>query len=70
MLPQNKTSYLKQFSHFRYGTFYTMFPVSSLVLDVDVPPDIALIYPELYKDLGKVKVAPFTNLTLPSISWT
>lgn len=35
-----------------------MFPVSSLVLDVDVPPDIALIYPELYKDLGKVKVAP------------
>ncbi|XP_029184448.2 probable phospholipid-transporting ATPase IIA isoform X1 [Acropora millepora] len=36
-----------------YGTFYTMFPVSSLVLDVDVPPDIALIYPELYKDLGK-----------------
>lgn len=47
-----------------------MFPVSSLVLDVDVPPDIALIYPELYKDLGKVKLAPFTNLTLPSISWT
>ena len=47
-----------------------MFPVSSLVLDVDVPPDIAMIYPELYKDLGKVKVAPFTNLTLPSISWT
>ncbi|XP_015780341.1 PREDICTED: probable phospholipid-transporting ATPase IIB, partial [Acropora digitifera] len=36
-----------------YGTFYTMFPVSSLVLDVDVPPDIAMIYPELYKDLGK-----------------
>lgn len=36
-----------------YGTFYTMFPVSSLVLDEDVPSDIALIYPELYKDLGK-----------------
>ena len=31
-----------------------MFPVSSLVLDEDVPSDIALIYPELYKDLGKV----------------
>ena len=33
---------------------YTMFPVFSLVLDEDVPSDIALIYPELYKDLGKV----------------
>ena len=31
-----------------------MFPVFSLVLDEDVPSDIALIYPELYKDLGKV----------------
>jgi len=36
-----------------YGTVYTMFPVFSLVLDEDVPSDIALIYPELYKDLGK-----------------
>lgn len=33
---------------------YTMFPVFSLVLDEDVPSDIALIYPELYKDLAKV----------------
>lgn len=31
-----------------------MLPVFSLVLDEDVPSDIALIYPELYKDLGKV----------------
>ena len=31
-----------------------MFPVFSLVLDEDVPSDIALIYPELYKDLAKV----------------
>ena len=31
-----------------------MFPVFSLVLDEDVPADIALIYPELYKDLSKV----------------
>lgn len=36
-----------------YGTVYTMFPVFSLVLDEDVPADIALIYPELYKDLSK-----------------
>ncbi|XP_022779595.1 probable phospholipid-transporting ATPase IIB, partial [Stylophora pistillata] len=36
-----------------YGTVYTMFPVFSLVLDEDVPSDIALIYPELYKDLAK-----------------
>lgn len=36
-----------------YGTAYTMLPVFSLVLDEDVPSDIALIYPELYKDLGK-----------------
>ena len=31
-----------------------MLPVFSLVLDEDVRSDIALIYPELYKDLGKV----------------
>lgn len=33
---------------------YTMFPVFSLVLDRDVEPDVALLYPELYKDLTKV----------------
>lgn len=36
-----------------YGTFYTMFPVFSLVLDEDVQPEIALLYPELYKELSK-----------------
>ncbi|CAF1330163.1 unnamed protein product [Adineta steineri] len=36
-----------------YGTIYTMFPVFSLVLDQDVRPEIALLYPELYKELSK-----------------
>ena len=39
----------------RYATIYTMFPVFSLVLDQDVKPEMALLYPELYKDLTKVK---------------
>ena len=37
-----------------YATIYTMFPVFSLVLDVDVSADRAVLYPELYKDLTKV----------------
>lgn len=37
-----------------YATLYTMAPVFSLVLDQDVSEDIALLYPELYKDLTKV----------------
>lgn len=37
-----------------YATVYTMAPVFSLVLDQDVSEDIALLYPELYKDLTKV----------------
>lgn len=37
-----------------YNTFYTMLPVFSLVLDKDVKDEIALMYPELYKDLMKV----------------
>nr|XP_010953355.1 probable phospholipid-transporting ATPase IIB [Camelus bactrianus] len=36
-----------------YATVYTMFPVFSLVLDEDVRPDTAMLYPELYKDLTK-----------------
>ncbi|KAK9766200.1 putative aminophospholipid-translocase [Basidiobolus ranarum] len=36
-----------------YTTCYTMWPVFSLVLDKDVSEDIALLYPELYKDLTK-----------------
>ncbi|GES79650.1 aminophospholipid-transporting P-type ATPase [Rhizophagus clarus] len=36
-----------------YSTVYTMAPVFSLVLDKDVRDDIALQFPELYKDLTK-----------------
>ncbi|XP_072168686.1 probable phospholipid-transporting ATPase IIB [Diadema setosum] len=36
-----------------YVTAYTMFPVFLLVLDQDVPPETAMRYPELYKDLQK-----------------
>ncbi|KAF8438445.1 hypothetical protein L210DRAFT_2265922 [Boletus edulis BED1] len=36
-----------------YATIYTMAPVFSLVLDTDVNEDLALIYPELYKELTK-----------------
>lgn len=38
-----------------YATIYTMAPVFSLVLDQDVNEDLALLYPELYKELTKVK---------------
>jgi phospholipid-translocating ATPase len=36
-----------------YATAYTMAPVFSLVLDKDVNEDLALLYPELYKELTK-----------------
>nr|XP_018266345.1 phospholipid-translocating ATPase [Kwoniella dejecticola CBS 10117]OBR88503.1 phospholipid-translocating ATPase [Kwoniella dejecticola CBS 10117] len=36
-----------------YATLYTMAPVFSLVLDKDVNEDLALLYPELYKELTK-----------------
>ncbi len=36
-----------------YATIYTMAPVFSLVLDMDVSEDLALLYPELYKELTK-----------------
>uniref|UniRef100_A0A4W3IY00 Phospholipid-transporting ATPase n=1 Tax=Callorhinchus milii TaxID=7868 RepID=A0A4W3IY00_CALMI len=36
-----------------YSTIYTMFPVFSLVLDKDVKSEVAMLYPELYKDLTK-----------------
>ncbi|KAF7315289.1 Phospholipid-transporting ATPase [Mycena indigotica] len=36
-----------------YATIYTMAPVFSLVLDQDVNEDIAIIYPELYKETTK-----------------
>jgi len=42
-----------------YATVYTMFPVFSLVLDKDVSGNIALMYPELYKDLTKGRSLSF-----------
>ncbi|KAL0567572.1 putative aminophospholipid-translocase, partial [Marasmius crinis-equi] len=36
-----------------YATIYTMAPVFSLVLDRDVSEDLAMVYPELYKELTK-----------------
>jgi len=36
-----------------YATIYTMFPVFSLILDVDVTKEIAFTFPELYSDLRK-----------------
>ncbi|XP_047622872.1 probable phospholipid-transporting ATPase IIB isoform X3 [Phacochoerus africanus] len=42
-----------------YATVYTMFPVFSLVLDRDVKPEMAMLYPELYKDLTKGRSLSF-----------
>ncbi|KAL7753214.1 putative aminophospholipid-translocase [Sorochytrium milnesiophthora] len=42
-----------------YSTVYTMAPVFSLVLDTDVTDDIAMLYPELYKDLIKGRLLSF-----------
>ncbi|XP_070368932.1 probable phospholipid-transporting ATPase IIB isoform X22 [Equus asinus] len=42
-----------------YATIYTMFPVFSLVLDQDVKPEMAMLYPELYKDLTKGRSLSF-----------
>lgn len=39
-----------------YATLYTNAPVFSLVLDQDVSEEIAMMYPELYKDLTKVEL--------------
>ncbi|KAF8591735.1 phospholipid-translocating P-type ATPase [Ramaria rubella] len=42
-----------------YATVYTMAPVFSLVLDRDVNEDVALLYPELYKELTKGRALSF-----------
>ncbi|XP_012936830.1 probable phospholipid-transporting ATPase IIB isoform X3 [Aplysia californica] len=47
-----------------YATVYTMFPVFSLVLDKDVSADIAITYPELYKDLTKGRSLSFKTFFL------
>jgi phospholipid-translocating ATPase len=39
-----------------------MAPVFSLVLDTDVNEDLALLYPELYKELTKVSPRPLGSL--------
>merc|ERR550519_2228138 len=36
-----------------YATIYTMLPVFALVLDTDVSGNVAMTYPELYKELTK-----------------
>ncbi|KAH8914461.1 phospholipid-transporting ATPase, partial [Atractiella rhizophila] len=36
-----------------FPTVYTMAPVFSLVMDTDINEDLALLYPELYKELTK-----------------
>lgn len=46
-----------------YATVYTMAPVFSLVLDRDVNEDLALLYPELYKELTKVRDDPFVDMS-------
>lgn len=48
-----------------YATVYTMAPVFSLVLDRDVSEELALLYPELYKELTKVGT-PSLRLQLTS----
>lgn len=47
-----------------YATIYTMFPVFSLVLDKDVSAEIAMTYPELYKDLTKGRSLSFKTFFL------
>ena len=46
--------------YFRYSTLFTNFPVFSLVLDKDVSSEIAMTYPELYKELTKVSALILT----------
>lgn len=46
-----------------YATAYTMAPVFSLVLDRDVNEDLALLYPELYKELTKVRISHASETT-------
>uniref|UniRef100_A0A673BG20 Phospholipid-transporting ATPase n=1 Tax=Sphaeramia orbicularis TaxID=375764 RepID=A0A673BG20_9TELE len=50
------------FTH--YSTIYTMFPVFSLVLDKDVKSEVAMLYPELYKDLLKGRPLSFKTFLI------
>lgn len=42
-----------------YSSFFTMGPVFLLVLDVDVEAKIAMMYPELYKEMQKGRVLSY-----------
>ena len=46
-----------------------MFPVFSLVLDQDVKPETAMLYPELYKDLTKVPARDRASRDQHARSW-
>jgi phospholipid-translocating ATPase len=50
-----------------YATVYTMAPVFSLVLDRDVNEDLALLYPELYKELTKVSIRRVMGTSVMSL---
>ncbi len=51
-----------------YATIYTMFPAFSFVLDRDINEDLALLYPELYKDLTKGRLLSYkTFFTVSTI---
>jgi len=51
-----------------YATLYTMAPVFSLVLDRDVSEDMALLYPELFRDIGRsLSAKTFTEWLIISI---
>jgi phospholipid-translocating ATPase len=51
-----------------YATIYTMAPVFSLVLDRDVSEDLALLYPELYKELTKVRASSWSYVSVSDVS--
>ena len=48
----------------RYSTIYTMAPVFSLVLDRDVTDSMAMMYPELYRELLKGRALSVKNFLL------
>ena len=49
-----------------YATLYTMAPVFSLVLDRDLNEGLALSYPELYKELTKVRPCAIAFCYIPA----
>ncbi|KAI8909700.1 hypothetical protein EDD86DRAFT_190542 [Gorgonomyces haynaldii] len=47
-----------------YTTLYTMAPVFSLVYDLDINEETALLYPELYKELTKGRTLSFKTFCI------